>query len=485
MKKLLILVLTLSSLTAFSRSGLDSTRMELYRARNMANPKSPIYKPQKAFEIFNRLALQGNPEAMNGLGMLYNQGIGITVNAQLALTWFEKSVKGGYAKAYYNLAMMYKTGMGTNQDLVKAYDVFKKGAALNDPYSIYGEGFMLYKGLGCMQNYVQAVNLFKRGSAKNDLGNMYMLGLCYRNGYGVAVNLDSAKYWLTKSSKLGYWRATDELAAPKPENLNIQELPYIQPSAKGTTNLKSGFKIVKHYLPAGDIDGSYTGYAIKFDWSGKFIIAKEEITLNLKYKHKVLTGEWNETNGLSVALTGKTTDSAVVFNNSSVIKTDHYNQRAPNNLEFKDARLSLTKSHDTVFITGNMRLYSTLHKEPEKPEFIMLIRKGKKYADEHNKDDLNKDDTRSPVSKTDSVHFVAYPNPFSGPLQLRYTLKKACRVNIIISDLLNGKIVYRSNPEQLNEGDHTNSIEFNASPGNYVVTLNYGNKIKSAIVFKQ
>jgi hypothetical protein len=482
MKKLLTLLLALSSITAFSKPTVDSTRLLLYRARVMANPKSPKYKPDQAFATYNKLAQQGNAEAMNGLGMLYSQGTGTVVNDQLALSWFEKSAKNGYARSWYNLALMYKGGIGTALDLTKAYQYYKQGADLNDPMCLYGQGYMLYKGFGCNQNYQQAALFFKKGAALGDEGSYYMLGLSYRNGYGIAINTDSAKYWLKKAVARGDQRAKDELAKSSPENTDIQNVPNLQASVSGQSqpiNLKAGFQQIKHHVVPNDMAGEYTGYAIKFDWSGKHIIGQATLKLHLERKDKILSGEWQEDGQQPVSISATLTDTAVVFNNTSYNQVDHYHTTSPLATEFKDSHLNLVKSKDTVYLTGTVRLYSTKFKEPQKPEFIMLIRTG-------NKQNTVSDTTFNNLANTkvDSIHFVAYPNPFSSNLKLKYTLKKAAMVSVFISDLRYGTIVYRSETQLHAAGDYDTPIYFNGGPGTYIVTMQYGRKVKSAIVLK-
>jgi TPR repeat protein len=483
MKKLLTLLLALSSITAFSKPTVDSTKLLLYRARVLANPKNPKYKPDQAFATYNKLAQQGNSEAMNGLGMLYSQGIGTAVNDQQALNWFEKSANNGYARSWYNLALMYKGGIGTALDLTKAYQYYKRGADMNNPMCLYGQGYMLYKGYGCDQNYEQAAKLFKKGASLGDEGSYYMLGLCYRNGYGITINTDSAKYWLSKAMARGDQRAKDELANSSPENTDMQNVPNLQAPTSiqsQPVNLKTGFKQIKHHVIPNDMAGEYTGYVIKFDWSGKHIIGQSALKLNLERKDKILSGEWQEEGQQSVSISAILTDTAVMFNNTSYNKVDHYHTTNPLATEFKDSHLNLVKNKDTVYLTGTVRLYSTKFKELEKPEFIMLIRTGNK---QNNVSDTAFNSLGN--TKIDSVHFVAYPNPFTSNLKLKYTLKKSMWVSIMVSDLQTGRIAYRSVSQKLSSGDYDTPVYFNGQPGSYIVTLQYDNKVKSAIVFKQ
>jgi len=484
MKKTILWILLLCGILAKAQTPpkpLDN----LKQARTLLKRNSLLYNPTESFKLYMTCALQGNAEAMNAVGLMYNSGLGTSINEKEGLSWLKKAAKKGYANAWYNLGLIYKNGTQVDQDFNKAYDCFKKAAALNSPEAFYGQGFMLYKGLGCPQSYTQAKQSFIRGAALGELGSMYMLGLCYRNGYGTSINADSAKYYLSLASAHGYKFANEEIASAQPENINITNVVDLQPVTKGaaTAGIKNGYHEVKHQASVTDIDGEYTGYAIKFDWSGKHIINQSALKLNLTRKGKALKGVWAEEGTAPINIDGLLTDSALVFQNTNYSRTDHYDVKAPNEFEFRDSHLQLVKTHDTVFIASTIRLYSTKLREPEKPTYIMLIRTGL-HADSSKNDSVyNLKATLQ--SNSDSVHFKAYPNPFLQVLNVKYTLKHACTIRIVVSDLLNARVIYTGPSEQYEAGDHTSQVIISAPPGTYVVTLNYGNQITSRIVFKQ
>jgi len=472
---LLMIILFLGAKSVFASQPKDSTQ----------NAQAPL------FNYYFKSAQAGNAKAMNRLAVLYLKGLGVKEDDAEALKWFKKSTDAGYAASWYNLGMMYKNGVGTSQDYIKAYTCFKTCADLNNVLGFYGQGFFLYKGIGCQQNYAAAFKLFFKGAALNGASSMYMIGLCYRNGYGVPLNIDSATYWLQKSSRLGYKYASDELAATTPENEQIAS-PDMPPSMvnqnSATYSIKNGngYQKVKHDMPNNhDIDGEYVGYSLKFDYSGKKIIKESTLKLILKRDKKAVTALWEE-DGSQAALKGDLSDSGIVFKSSSYQRTDHYNTKLPNEFAFQNASLKLTKSTDTVMLTGSIQLYSTKLHEPEKPTFILLMRAGKKNVT----DSLNiKSDSLklafASSNQTDSVHFVAYPNPFNNKLQASYILKHKCNVTLIVTNLLNGSIVYKQNVGELEAGSHSNTLYVNGLPGTYVFTLNYGTQLKSQIIFKQ
>jgi TPR repeat protein len=482
MRKLLITIFSICTTGLLAQSQSLPTdggmKGELRSAKSFLNPKSSTYNPQKAFQIYDKYASQGYAEAINGLAVMYNTGIGAPLNEREAFSLFIKATTLNYPKALYNLGLMYKDGIGTEQNFKKAFECFNKGARLNDGQCWYGRGYLLYKGFGTAQNYSQAFLSFKKGISFREVGSMYMIGLCFRNGYGTAMNLDSARYWLSKAASRGDNRAKEELADANPENLNIQQVSALQmPRSAGgqPLDLKSGFKTVKHYLPNEGLNGAYEGYAVKFDWSGKHIISQVPLRLTLESKDKSLSGQWFEDGQETVSLTGQLTDTAVTLSSTSNQQKDHYNREKRLLVNFTDLKLNLVQSKDTVYLSGNLQLYSPQTREPEKPQFVLLTRTGAK--EQQALTALN--------DRVDSLQMVAYPNPFTSNLKLKYSLKQSAQVNVIVSDLITGRIVYRTIPELKQEGEHISPVSFNGQPGNYVITLQYGSKVKSAIVFKQ
>jgi hypothetical protein len=478
MKNIILLVFVIWGINASAKPLVDSARkFRPTMVRTLLNPKNKKFNPKKAFLFVERFAIKGDAEALNLLGTFYIKGTGTAVSFNDAYRCYTEAAKKNCGNGWYNLATMFKNGDGVKQDFTKAYAYYQKGAALNDEQSYYGAGYMNFKGLGCEQDYDKAVKFFKKGAYQGEEASCYMLGICFRNGYGITANIDSAKFWLTQAANQNDSRAIEELQNSSPENLNITNVSGLQPANNSMgerVDLKKGYKKILHHVNKSDLKGKYDGYVIKFDWSGKHIIGQKKLHLDLSAKNNRLTGSWEEEDQEPVTITGELTDTAIVFNNITSARFDHYNKKAPLTVQFNYSRLNLVKNRDTVFISGNVSFYSPQTKEPEKPQFIMLIRT-----------DITKNPTETRSPAIDSLHFIAYPNPFTGPVNLKYTLKENARVQIVITDVLSGRTLYKGAILSQSVGEHTETVSFNASPGNYVITLIYGNKNKSLIVYKQ
>jgi Sel1 repeat len=64
-----------------------------------------------ALRLFHPLADNGNAQAQFGLGLLYNDGLGVPQSYAEAIKWFRKAAEQGLAPAQHNLGVMYRDGL--------------------------------------------------------------------------------------------------------------------------------------------------------------------------------------------------------------------------------------------------------------------------------------------------------------------------------------------------------------------------------------
>ena len=58
---------------------------------------------QKAFKEFTELANSGNKKAQNYLGVMYENGYGVSRDFDVAIRWYQKAINQGFTGAKYNL----------------------------------------------------------------------------------------------------------------------------------------------------------------------------------------------------------------------------------------------------------------------------------------------------------------------------------------------------------------------------------------------
>lgn len=370
-------------------------------------------------------------------------------------------------KKYYHLAKQYKDGDGVTMDYAKAFYYFSQAAALGDAQSEYAVGYMKYKGLGTAQDYALAANLFRQGAYAGRDNSEYFLGLCYRNGYGVMQNEDSAQYWLKKSAALGYKQAILELQSKAPENSNAQAAQLIQKihnAAIPEQVAPNQFIAIQPQKPDSSIiAGDYEGYVIQYDWSGKYPVSAKKLQLFLEAslnpsKGGTLVGKWLEENADSVTVRASLQKDSLVFDSTKYRRKDHYSQTRGIEYDFQNAALNLVRKGDSVYLAGNIYMFSPDRKEPSKPLLVALARTTSSNPTDSSL--INKQhNTATDSSNTTAAKLLSvYPNPFTSYINVEFRVNEATEVGIELYNMA-GRKVYTKPPQQLARGIYKIRIE--------------------------
>lgn len=159
----------------------------------------------KAFNLFQKVAESGKPDAMYFMGMMYLHGEGTQQVVYKGINWLEKSAELGNVDAMKTLGDIYRNGdFDVTADATVAFKWYKKAAEAGDAKAMKVVGIMYDSGEGVAQNENQAMEWYKKAA---DLGNtIAMLNLAYN--YEFAKNdRDTAKKYLKKAVDLGEKRA--------------------------------------------------------------------------------------------------------------------------------------------------------------------------------------------------------------------------------------------------------------------------------------
>jgi len=81
-----------------------------------------------AIKIWQPLAEKGDPLAQSNLGILFENGWGVTQSPETAVYWYKKAAEQEQIDAQHNLATMYQQGSGIAKDLNSAGFWFEKAA---------------------------------------------------------------------------------------------------------------------------------------------------------------------------------------------------------------------------------------------------------------------------------------------------------------------------------------------------------------------
>lgn len=507
-QRAVFLLLIMGSLFCRSQESSEDQK-KLFYARQQLIEGSNYYNPEAAITTFKQIAEKGNPQAMNGLGLIYSKGLGGSVNVTEGIKWFEKAAENGYANAWFNLALLYKEGIGETKDPIKAMtcfekaaksgysvawqrwaemykdgdgvpqnyrlamDIFKEGADNGNIHCLYSQGYLYYKGFGCTQDYGKAIELFELASQKGNGSAMYMLGLCYRNGYGTTINTEKATYWLKKSAALGIKLSERELAESEPENANPNQTKTVSKPIEevitiAETEAPKAFKKLKQSSINTNISGHYTGNLLCYDWSGQNIISSTPLEIVLNQEGKQLTGEWKEEKGDTSLFTADIKENAIVFNDSKIDRLEYFHKNIPITYDFKEAQLQLLQTDESLFIIGNLQLYDSKRHENEKPMYLILEKKQEKTT----------------VENQILSSVIIYPNPIISEFNLSFDLTKTTDVTMEIYNI-NGAILHNQEWKGLTTGHQSKTLTLSAPSGYYLLRLKYDNETKTTILIKK
>ncbi len=121
-----------------------------------------------ALRIFRQLADQGDADAQNNLGVMYDKGQGVTQDYAVAAGWYRKAADQGSALAQTNLGLMYSKGQSVAQDYAATVRWYRKAADQGYAYAQYNLGFMYEKGHGVTQDNVQAHMWYSLAAARGN-----------------------------------------------------------------------------------------------------------------------------------------------------------------------------------------------------------------------------------------------------------------------------------------------------------------------------
>ena len=171
-----------------------------------------------AFRAWQGLAKDGESEAQNNIGYLYEQGYGVRQSYTRAIEWYKKAAEQDSAEAIHNLGMLAFQGYGMRKDFLVAKRYFTQAAELDLPDAHYMLGLIYYQGHGLKRNFDRAKVHFMDAAKLGSPMGQFMTALMLQNGEGHPAEKTEplkAFIWGTVSEINGYPDADSILAFSK------------------------------------------------------------------------------------------------------------------------------------------------------------------------------------------------------------------------------------------------------------------------------
>ena len=85
-----------------------------------------------ALKVWLPAAEEGEANAQNAVGEIFERGLGSEPNYEVAHLWYEKAAKQGHKGAQFNLGTLYETGKGVKKDKLKALNWYRLAWGISD-----------------------------------------------------------------------------------------------------------------------------------------------------------------------------------------------------------------------------------------------------------------------------------------------------------------------------------------------------------------
>ena len=196
---------------ATPESAEETARTLVEQGWALAYPDSGEPDYAAARTLFEQAAELGNADALNELGLLYNDGKGVAQDYVKAREYYEQASALGSQHAMYNLAWMYENGQGVEADGKKAAELYEQAADLGSVDAMYNLGELYHDGFGVEQDYTAAVLWFRKAADLGADNAMFALGVMFKNGEGVTQDYAKAHEYYERAAECGNYMAMNNL----------------------------------------------------------------------------------------------------------------------------------------------------------------------------------------------------------------------------------------------------------------------------------
>lgn len=436
---------------------------------------------QNAIVLLKQEIDLNNCVAMNCLGNVYKQGIGVKKDNDEALKWYMKAAAANSPEAMYNLGVTYKYGDGVERNLKESSSWFKIGAEQGHAGCMYAIGYMYYKGFGVRQNYKKAYKYFSQSAKGENPAGTYFKALCIFKGNGVKQNRKEAKKIFEIAVLQGSSRAVKFLS-----HLTKQEsMPLMASSRRGKTKSKelpsknipdvmmpSKFEYVIPTWETIGLDGEWIGKMRLYDWSGKKIESEHQFEVDFQANGS--RGKWTMNKGADFKFKANNIENTLHFDSL------HYEDSKLPAYDIKNIELELTSEEDENYIVGNALFYSNRKIEEGRPVYIVLKKKQNSIPEANEV----AYETPSKEVLNYQLNFNATPNPFKNHFDIEFSIEKEGDIRLELIDV-RGKIVALIYAGSLSEGVYRESFNGNLSSGVYLLRLVYNETVQCKKMIRQ
>jgi len=151
-----------------------------------------------AFNELEDLAKEGNPDALNMVGQMYENGWGVDKNVKKAKRFYRRGASQGHLANVNSLRNL------KNQEYNVELETVIPAAESGDAVAQNRLGVMAEFGYGMVRNPDLALQWYLKAADQGLVAAQHNIGRCYNFGTGVEQNFTEAERWYRKAAEQGH-----------------------------------------------------------------------------------------------------------------------------------------------------------------------------------------------------------------------------------------------------------------------------------------
>ena len=148
----------------------------------------------------------------------------------MAVRWYRKAAKQGFAEAQHNLGTLYGHGQGVPRDFAQAAHYCRLAAMQGHALAQSKIGFMYQRGMGVPKDFAKAVYWYREAAGNGDPVAQFNLGLMYQKKSGIENNPSKAYFWFSLAARRSHGRTGKRAASLRDQSakrLSAKELAVL------------------------------------------------------------------------------------------------------------------------------------------------------------------------------------------------------------------------------------------------------------------
>jgi len=145
----------------------------------------------------------------NGLGWLYENGIGVSKDKNEAIRWYKLAADQNHKQAQFNLGLFFLKDETMNDNYQSAIKWLSLAAKQGVSEAQYNLGTIYFDGLGVVQNFKKAFDNYLMSAENGFVMSQHKLSIMFLNGWGIEKDKIKAFMWVNIAASLNHEKSIE------------------------------------------------------------------------------------------------------------------------------------------------------------------------------------------------------------------------------------------------------------------------------------